>query len=368
MVDDRREGTNEVVKAKHILVNFNDNKDSALVVAKDIKNQVNTSNFAEKARELSQDRGSARAGGDLGYFGKNQMVQPFEEAAFGASEGSIVGPIESSFGYHIIYVEDKTSDEVSYSYIQFEPKVTKKTKQMIAAKANSLIQSLKKGEAFDSTAIMLGANINTLPRLTRQQKVLGRQSITNDLFENESGYVTPAVLVDGQGFVVAQLINKTEAGPAPFETVKNEIRPNLIKQKKMEMLAEKANDIYSQLKDEPVISDVADIDPSLPLNSATDATLNGNIPGAGKDFALSGAIMSAEIGKISGPVYGNNALYIIQVTDRYIPSEEQIEENMSTYYENLVNQQKSSNFYQWYSDYKTKMNLEDYRSRNYREF
>ncbi|MFZ2956059.1 MAG: peptidylprolyl isomerase [Candidatus Ozemobacteraceae bacterium] len=65
--------------------------------------------FAKLAEETSEDPGSKVKGGDLGSFGKNQMVKPFEEAAFAAGIGEVKGPIRTQFGYHLIKVEGRTS-------------------------------------------------------------------------------------------------------------------------------------------------------------------------------------------------------------------------------------------------------------------
>lgn len=62
--------------------------------------------FAELAKSNSEDSGSAAHGGDLDYFAKGQMVEPFEKAVFAANKGDIVGPIKSEFGYHVIHVTD----------------------------------------------------------------------------------------------------------------------------------------------------------------------------------------------------------------------------------------------------------------------
>jgi foldase protein PrsA len=60
--------------------------------------------FAQLAKELSQDTGSGANGGDLGWFGKGAMVAPFEEAAFSLKVGEISKPVKSDFGYPIIQV------------------------------------------------------------------------------------------------------------------------------------------------------------------------------------------------------------------------------------------------------------------------
>lgn len=60
--------------------------------------------FAEVATDVSIDPGSAENGGDLGEVAKGQTVPEFEEAAFGAKEGEVVGPVKSDFGFHVIEV------------------------------------------------------------------------------------------------------------------------------------------------------------------------------------------------------------------------------------------------------------------------
>ncbi len=62
--------------------------------------------FAEMARKYSQCP-SGKNGGDLGWFGKGRMVPEFEKAAFEGEKGTIIGPVKSQFGYHLIRVLDK---------------------------------------------------------------------------------------------------------------------------------------------------------------------------------------------------------------------------------------------------------------------
>jgi peptidyl-prolyl cis-trans isomerase C len=80
--------------------------------AEDVKKQLEDgADFAKLAKEYSQDPGSAEKGGDLGCLGKGETVPPFEEAAFGAEEGEIVGPVKTQFGYHILEVTDAKPQE-----------------------------------------------------------------------------------------------------------------------------------------------------------------------------------------------------------------------------------------------------------------
>lgn len=103
----------EQVKASHILVKVDpeatpEAKAEAKKKIEDILKQVKAGgDFAALAKEHS-DCPSAAQGGDLGAFGRGQMVKEFEEAAFAMKPGEISGVVETQFGYHIIKVTDKT--------------------------------------------------------------------------------------------------------------------------------------------------------------------------------------------------------------------------------------------------------------------
>lgn len=85
------------IKCSHILVKKHS---EALQVLERIKKGES---FADIAREVSIDRGSGKRGGDLGLFGRGQMVKPFEEAAFKLKKGELsLEPVRTQFGYHII--------------------------------------------------------------------------------------------------------------------------------------------------------------------------------------------------------------------------------------------------------------------------
>jgi len=88
------------VRASHILV---PTKEEALKVREEI---VNGKDFAQAAQEVSLCP-SKRNGGDLGYFGKGEMVVEFEKAAFELPVGEISEPVQTQFGWHLIKVTDK---------------------------------------------------------------------------------------------------------------------------------------------------------------------------------------------------------------------------------------------------------------------
>jgi peptidyl-prolyl cis-trans isomerase C len=99
-------GNEQEVRARHILV---PTEDEAKAVLAEVKKGTD---FAELARQKSKDPGAAAEGGDLGYFGKEQMVPEFAEVAFKLDKGQVSDPVKTQFGWHIIKVEDKRTKPV----------------------------------------------------------------------------------------------------------------------------------------------------------------------------------------------------------------------------------------------------------------
>jgi len=92
------------IRASHILVETEEE-------ANTLKAELDGgADFATLAREHSIDPGAAN-GGDLGFFGRGMMVQPFEEAAFALGDGAISAPVQSQFGWHIIKLEEKRQSQ-----------------------------------------------------------------------------------------------------------------------------------------------------------------------------------------------------------------------------------------------------------------
>jgi peptidyl-prolyl cis-trans isomerase C len=116
---------------RHILFN-KDQKEKA----EDVKQQLeNGGDFTKLAKENSQDPGSAENGGDLGCFGKDETVPEFEQAAFGAEQGEIVGPVKTEFGYHILQVTDVKPEQT-------------RSLQEVESQIRSQLATEKQSEAF----------------------------------------------------------------------------------------------------------------------------------------------------------------------------------------------------------------------------
>lgn len=119
------------VTAKHILMA---SEEELLSVKEEIESGTKT--FEEAAKEYSTCP-SGKSGGSLGTFGKGQMVKEFEEASFTGELNTIIGPVKTQFGYHLIWVDDRTDASV-------------KSYEEVASQVEKMVKSEKQQEAYDA--------------------------------------------------------------------------------------------------------------------------------------------------------------------------------------------------------------------------
>ncbi|MGQ0815181.1 MAG: peptidylprolyl isomerase [Gemmatimonadota bacterium] len=130
-----KEGTGMQVKARHVLLRLPADatpaqRDSVMKLAQDLRRRaVAGENFATLASQYSQEPGADKSGGDLGFFGKGQMVAPFEQTAFALNVGEVSQPVETPFGIHVIKVEDRKMQSFEELKGQFRDQLKEKLVQ-----------------------------------------------------------------------------------------------------------------------------------------------------------------------------------------------------------------------------------------------
>lgn len=151
---DEHKSEYEEVKARHILVRFKDSRvplregqkelsdAEAMAKAQELKKKLDAgADFAELAKAESDDTGTGAQGGDLGKFGRGQMVPEFDTAVFAQPVGKIGDPVRSAFGYHLIKVEERTSKSIDEMKDQIE-------KQLRPELAKQEVEAIKKVNAI----------------------------------------------------------------------------------------------------------------------------------------------------------------------------------------------------------------------------
>jgi peptidyl-prolyl cis-trans isomerase D len=247
-------GTKEERRASHILISVAaDAKDAdrkaAEAKANEIAAQVrkNPASFADIAKKESQDPGSAAQGGDLGFFSRGAMVPAFEEAAFGAKKGDIVGPVKSDFGYHIIRVVDiKPAKEKTLA--EATPEIEANLKKQAAAQNfpdaaeqfSNLVyeqsQSLK--PAADKLNLVVqqspwiqkggGSPIAAFNNPKLQAEVFSSATI-KDKRNTSAVEVAPNVMIS------AHMIEHRDAQLRPLDTVKADIEKRLQREEEVKL-------------------------------------------------------------------------------------------------------------------------------------
>lgn len=367
-VDSLRSGVNELVKASHILIKFGSNKDSAKAFASQVLARAKKGeDFAALALEYSQDPGSKDRGGEYDYFPKGQMVKPFEDACFNNAPGSVVGPVETDFGYHIIKVSDKISEEIKYSEIMVTVGMTMNTKKQLRRDALSFKQQLDDGQNIESLAKKLKKNVVETMFFDTQMPVLGSQSLTSFAFSNEVGAISEPMELKYYGIVVAQITGKREAGLRPFEDMKDELAQKVIFKKKMNILKSKANSVYQKIKSSDRLFAVTQIDPTIEVKTAAKVRNNGLVNGVGNEPVLTQKALLAPLNKINEPVAGDNGWYIYQVIQKTNADMSGFAKSKKDMQMTLSTQSASSAYSQWFNALKDKADIQDYRGKLFRD-
>ncbi|MBN1434883.1 peptidylprolyl isomerase [Candidatus Fermentibacterales bacterium] len=171
--------------------------------------------FAEAAREYSDDL-SADSGGDLGYFGPDEMTPAFGRAAFSLEEGEVSWPIVTPFGVHLILVEDvdEEGDRIRASHILRSVELTEADFDSATALASSVAGEIRAGLSFedavaayssDWTTIPSGGDIGTIlvrwwaPFMEARLTGLEPGDITEPFLSDDGGAYIIARVLDGSG-------------------------------------------------------------------------------------------------------------------------------------------------------------------------
>lgn len=260
-------------KARHILVQFDENADEATKAEKKTKiegvlrNLRSGASFDELAKTESDDPGSAAQGGDLGWVTKGMMVPAFEDALFKLKKGQLSEVVQSSFGYHIVKLDDiKGAQPESFESRQKE--LVKELKQNEIDNAfyerSELIATIayENDQVLEPVAEALGVKIKKSELFTRVngKDIANNQAVRDAAFssavlkENRNSDVIEV----GKNHIVVLRINEHVATkPKTFDEVKNIVESSLKVEKVGSKVSADAEKAMVELKAGKALLEVA---------------------------------------------------------------------------------------------------------------
>lgn len=311
------------VEARHILLPVKTQAEFMVAqqLADSLKTMIeNGADFAELARTNSSDQGSAINGGDLGWFQRGQMVKPFENAAFNNTTDSVT-IVGTQFGIHLVQTtkRGKLTRQVQVAYLTRNVSPSTRTYQNVYSEASKFIGENSSSEAINAAIGEQGltkrvANVSendrTIAGLESPRPLIraAYEAEVNDILTNNQD---SRIFELGDNFVIAILAGATEEGIAPFETVKPRVELAVTKEKKAELLIEKAKAALNENSDLASIASALEAE----VKSANAVNFNSfSVPGIGLEPAVIGTVGALEVESVSAPIAGNNGVYIVMPT------------------------------------------------------
>ena len=307
------------VRARHILFR---GEEEALQKARRIKQRITSgqASFAAMARQHSEDPGSADQGGSLGWFGRGRMAAAFEEAAFTAPVGEVVGPVQTNYGYHLIKVEARAEEAVQIAdmAMSLQPSVATLGETEDVMRDVSVF-AREEGD-FEAQAERSDLALQTATATTNEDGELpldpiaalgASQSIKNFLAGAEAGATSEVIELDEQ-FAVLHVEEITPAGHRPLEEVRGQVEGQVLRQKrqaiqtrKLEQTLDQAGGNLDQLAQ--AVGTTARAKAGVTFDTRA-------IPALGNDAKFVGTALGLSEGETSGVVAGENGAFVLTVT------------------------------------------------------
>jgi peptidyl-prolyl cis-trans isomerase D len=294
--------------------------------AEDILKQLRAgANFEELAKKYSEDPGSAKDGGSLGWIGKGRTVPEFEKAAFSQPIGKVGDLVKSSYGFHIIRVDArqdahmKTLEEVKD---QIEPVLKQQKAQEIAQKqAEDLLQQAKT-KGLDAAAAAKGLPVVTSDFFSRKDMVpgLGPSPQFMDAVFTTAEKSPPEMAPTTQGFAVFDLLAVKPQSTPTFDEIRSRVEEEFKNERSNVLLSQKTQEISDRAKAEHDLKKAAK-ELGATLKTSEFVAPDGQVPDIGSMTGQAAVAFSMKPGDISGPITSGANGVVIDVTEVQAPSE-----------------------------------------------
>ena len=317
-IRDTRPAETQYAHARHILLKTDqaDSEKRGRLQALRDSIESGAASFAEMARRYSDDQ-SAAEGGDLGWFAEGSMVDAFGDAVFGAEPGALVGPIRSEFGYHLVRVEARASQAVQMADLAYNLTPSQATLSDKESTLGDLAYFAEENGNFREEAQRLDLTVQEVQVETNQSSFpgIGESPALSRFLENASAGDISEVTELSDKFVVARVTDVTPEGHRSFSDVKSQIRPKVALQKKREVQGRRMERALSQNGFDALPNVLG-----TQMRTQSDVTYSTKtVPGLGREPKFVGAVFGLEVGETSGVVEGENAAFVVEVTEKNTP-------------------------------------------------
>jgi len=340
----------EQVKVSHILIKTplpapgakEDEKAvaDARAKAEDILKQLKAGgDFAKLAEKYSDDPGSAKSGGELGWIGRGRTVPEFEKAAFSLGKGQTSDLVKSSYGFHIIHVEDKQQAHLK-TLAEVKSEIEEKVKQQKTARAtesaaNALLSQARTA-GFDKAAAAKAQATITTEFFSRTDSLpgLGPNPQFMDAVFSEAEKAPPDVVQVPQGFVVFQLLAVRPPATPTFEEIRSRVESEFKNERAGFLLQQKTQELSDRAKAEHDLKKAAkNLDATVKTSDLV--APDGQVPDIGS-MASASAIFSLKPGQISGPITAGGNGVVAQLLEKQAPTDQEFAEKKDGIRQSLI--------------------------------
>jgi len=327
----------EQVNVRHILIKSPlpgpDNKvdqkavDAAQAKAQDVLKQVKVGgNFADLAKKYSEDPGSAKNGGSLGWIGKGRTVPEFEKVAFSLPKGATSDLVKSSYGFHIIHVDDKqdahvkTLDEVQS---QIEPLIKQQKAAQAAQHEAEQLVSDARSNSLEKAAAAKGLQVITTDFVSRNNLLPGigsdPQFMTAAFGQNQNA--PPDEVQLHQGFAIYQVTAVKPPSTPTFEEIRSRVEQEFKNERATQLLTQKTQELSDRAKADHDLKKAAK-ELGAELKTSDFVLPDGQVPDLGSMSGAASVAFTLKPGDISGPIDSGNTGAVLSVTDRQAPTDQ----------------------------------------------
>jgi peptidyl-prolyl cis-trans isomerase D len=278
------------------------------------------------AKKYSDDPGSAKQGGELGWIGRGRTVPEFEKAAFSQGKGQTSDLVKSSYGFHIIRTEDKheahlkTLDEVKG---EIEPLIRQqKAARMMEAAGNSLLDQAR-SQGLDKAAAAKNLNVVTTDFVGRSDVLpgLGSSPQFMDAVFSQREKAPPDMAQLSQGAVVFQVEAIRPPATPTFEEIRSKVDGEFKNERASILLNQKTQELSDRAKSAHDLKKAAK-ELGATMKTSDFVLPDGQVPDIGSMAGQASVAFSMKPGEISGPVTAGNNGVVLAVIEKQEPTDQ----------------------------------------------